>query len=47
VYGMNFDTDSPYNMPELKWKFGYFLCLGLMLTIAIGQLLFFRSKRWI
>ncbi|MFO1021491.1 MAG: magnesium/cobalt transporter CorA [Planctomycetales bacterium] len=23
VYGMNFDTSSPWNMPELKWKYGY------------------------
>lgn len=48
VYGMNFDPDtSPYNMPEVKWKFGYFLCLGLMLLIALGQLYLFRRKKWI
>ncbi len=23
VYGMNFDTSSPWNMPELRWRYGY------------------------
>jgi magnesium transporter len=48
VYGMNFDTQaSPWNMPELKWPFGYPLCVALMIAIAIGQLFFFRHKGWI
>ena len=26
LYGMNFDTNvSPWNMPELEWKYGYLL----------------------
>ena len=29
VYGMNFDpAASPYNMPELKWRYGYLFALG-------------------
>lgn len=47
IYGMNFDSSSPYNLPELKWRFGYPLCLLLMVVIAIGQLLFFRRKGWL
>jgi magnesium transporter len=48
VYGMNFDTDvSPFNMPELHWRFGYFFALGLMLAVALGLLFFFYRKRWI
>jgi magnesium transporter len=47
VYGMNFNTASPWNMPELNWKFGYPICLGVMLVISIGQLIFFRHKGWI
>ncbi|MEO8205765.1 MAG: magnesium/cobalt transporter CorA [Chthoniobacterales bacterium] len=47
VYGMNFDTASPFNMPELKWRFGYPLCLLLMFGIAFGQILFFRRKKWL
>ena len=47
VYGMNFDTSvSAYNMPELKWKYGYPAVLGAMLLIALGLSWRFRSRRW-
>jgi magnesium transporter len=42
VYGMNFD-----HMPELRWPFGYWLVLGLMLVVAVAIVAFFRRKRWI
>jgi magnesium transporter len=41
LYGMNFEY-----MPELKWHWGYFALLGLMLILAVGMLVFFRIKRW-
>ncbi len=47
VYGMNFDTKYPWNMPELEWPFGYLFCLALMLAVAIGMLAFFRRKHWL
>lgn len=47
VYGMNFDTRSPWNMPELSWRFGYPLTLLLMGGIAGAQLLFFRRLGWL
>ncbi|MBN1591295.1 MAG: magnesium/cobalt transporter CorA [Pirellulales bacterium] len=48
VYGMNFVTTvSPWNMPELHWRFGYPIILGLMATIAGGMLLFFRRRGWL
>jgi len=48
VYGMNFDTTrSPWNMPELEWRFGYPWALGLMLTTAAGLVLYFRAKGWL
>jgi magnesium transporter len=48
IYGMNFHTDaSPFNMPELSWKYGYFACLGLMLAIVFTMLIFFRKNKWI
>lgn len=48
VYGMNFDTEkSPWNMPELKWVYGYPFALGLMLAIAIAMLWAFRHFGWI
>lgn len=48
IYGMNFHTDeSPWNMPELGWYYGYPLCMGLMAAISVGQLVFFYRKGWI
>jgi magnesium transporter len=48
VYGMNFDTArSPWNMPELEWRFGYPWALGLMLVTAAGLVLYFKRKGWL
>jgi magnesium transporter len=48
LYGMNFDTAaSPFNMPELEWKYGYFYSLGLMAIIATGLSIYFIKKKWI
>lgn len=47
VYGMNFDTKSPWNMPELGWYFGYFWALGVMALTVIGMLVFYRRRRWL
>ena len=42
IYGMNFK-----HMPELEWLWGYPFALGLMLTIAISIITWFRVKRWV
>ena len=42
VYGMNFD-----NMPELHSRYGYYTVWVIMLVVAVGMLLFFRSRGWI
>ncbi len=48
LYGMNFEHErSPWNMPELDWRYGYPFALAIMALIAGGLLLFFRRKRWI
>lgn len=47
VYGMNFNTNHPWNMPELDWPFGYPAVLFVMLLTAIGFLWYFKHKRWI
>ena len=48
IYGMNFNTEaSPLNMPELQWYYGYPLCLGIMLTIAIALILYFWRLGWL
>jgi magnesium transporter len=47
LYGMNFDPgSSPFNKPELGWYWGYPFALSLMLSTAIGSLLYFRKKGW-
>jgi len=40
IYGMNFD-----HMPELHWRWGYFLTLGVMVLIGLVIYLWFRRKR--
>ena len=47
VYGMNFNSaQSPFNMPELNWYFGYPFALALMAAVAFGQLFYFWRKGW-
>ncbi|MFO0036255.1 MAG: CorA family divalent cation transporter, partial [Planctomycetota bacterium] len=47
VYGMNFDTEYPWNMPELGWRFGYLFALGLMAMTALGFVYYFWRKGWL
>lgn len=47
LYGMNFERNSPYNMPELGWRFGYPTLLGVMALIAGGLLFFFWKRGWL
>ena len=47
IYGMNFDTSSIFNMPELNWKYGYFFSLGLMAASIIITYVYFKKKEWI
>ena len=47
VYGMNFNHDvSPWNMPELQYYWGYPLCWGLMIAIALSLTYYFWRKGW-
>jgi magnesium transporter len=47
VYGMNFNTEkSRYNMPELNWKWGYPICLGVMSAIAFSLIYLFWRRGW-
>ncbi len=46
VYGMNFDRSSPWNMPELGWRYGYAFSWTIMLAMIIGLLIFFKRKKW-
>jgi magnesium transporter len=47
VYGMNFDTSSPLNLPELGWRYGYPFALGIMALTAAGLLVYFIKKGWL
>ncbi|QJE95580.1 magnesium/cobalt transporter CorA [Luteolibacter luteus] len=53
VYGMNFSQEPPdnktmpLNMPELYSPHGYIVVMGVMLVIAVAQLVFFRRKGWL
>lgn len=47
VYGMNFDTSSPYNLPELGFKYGYLLFWVMVFIVGVGLLIIFRHKRWL
>lgn len=42
VYGTNFDY-----LPELHFRYSYFVMLGLMLIIAVAMLYYFRRKKWL
>lgn len=42
IYGMNFD-----HMPELAYRYSYFIVLGVMLLVATLMVIFFRKKDWL
>ncbi|MFH1155237.1 MAG: magnesium/cobalt transporter CorA [Pseudomonadota bacterium] len=42
IYGTNFEY-----MPELHYRYGYFIFLGIMIVIASGLVLFFKRKGWL
>jgi magnesium transporter len=48
IYGMNFDPDtSPWNMPELRWRYGYVASLALMAASTAAMLAWFYRKGWL
>ncbi|MEN3015296.1 MAG: CorA family divalent cation transporter [bacterium] len=42
IYGMNFE-----NMPELKWKYGYFFTLFIIFSAILFSLAYFKYKKYI
>lgn len=42
IYGMNFN-----DMPELNWKYGYELSIGLMIVSVATILIYFKRKHWL
>ncbi len=50
IYGMNFQYDaveSPFNMPELLWRYGYIFSLGLMLFSIVIAFIYIKHKKYI
>ena len=48
IYGMNFNAEeSPLNMPELNWYWGYPAALLAMAVVAVIMLFYFRRKKWL
>jgi magnesium transporter len=41
IYGTNFEY-----LPELHFKYSYFIFWGIMITVAISMLLFFKRRDW-
>ena len=42
IYGMNFE-----NMPELKTSYGYFVVLGVILTLCLLLYIRFKRTKWL
>jgi len=42
IYGTNFEF-----LPELQFKYGYFMMLGIMVIISILMLFYFKRKKWL
>lgn len=42
IYGMNFEF-----IPELKFRYGYFVLLGVMFLMFLGLLYYFKRKKWL
>jgi len=42
IYGMNFA-----NMPELQWRYGYFVIWGVIVLVAISLVVLFKRRKWL
>ena len=42
IYGMNFEY-----IPELQYKYSYFILWGVMIVLFIGMLFYFKRKKWL
>ena len=42
IHGMNFD-----NMPELRWHYGYFVVIGVILAVCVLLHRLFRRNGWL
>jgi magnesium transporter len=48
LYGMNFDSEaSPWNMPELRFRYGYPIFLLVLVAIGVSMLWLFKRRKWL
>ena len=47
IYGMNFDTSQPGNLPELGWPYAYVAFWVVCAAITAGLLVLFRRLGWL
>jgi len=48
IYGMNFNPEaSPWNMPELNWRWGYPAVWLVMLIMTGIMIYYFKKKKWL
>ncbi|MFM8648535.1 MAG: magnesium transporter CorA family protein [Actinomycetota bacterium] len=46
LYGQNFGG-ADVGIPELEWRFGYLYSWGLIAAVTVGQIWFFKRRRWL
>jgi magnesium transporter len=42
IYGTNFEY-----LPELHFRYSYFVMLGIMVSVAIGMVVYFKKQKWL
>ncbi len=42
IYGMNFEY-----IPELQYKYSYFILWGVMIVLFIGMIIYFKRRKWL
>jgi magnesium transporter len=46
-YGMNFDTDSPWNLPLTQYRYGAAVAAALMVASTLAMIAFFWRRGWL
>jgi magnesium transporter len=46
-YGMNFNTESPWNMPLLNFRYGGLVAVGIMVLTTVAMVAFFWRRGWL
>jgi magnesium transporter len=47
VWGMNFEPVSRWNMPELRWEYGYPFAWSVMAVVVAALVFYFWRKGWL